>query len=82
MKETPTCPVAVAALVTTGVPKETVIVSVIVPVPPALLAPIVTLDVPVAVGLPDIRPEAVFTVSPDGSPVALKLVGELLAVIW
>jgi hypothetical protein len=65
-----------------GLPIVTVTVSVAVPVPPAFVAPRVTLDVPVAEGVPVMRPVAVFTDKPVGKPVALKLVGELLAVIW
>jgi hypothetical protein len=53
----------------------------LVPVPPALVALIVTDDVPVAVGVPEITPVVELTLSPAGKPVALKLVGELLAVI-
>jgi hypothetical protein len=56
-------------------------VSVAVPVPPALLALSVTEDVPVAVGVPEITPVVVLTLNPEGNPVALKLVGLLLAVI-
>ena len=56
-------------------------VSVAVPVPLALVALMVTLYVPAAVGVPEINPVAVFTVKPAGSPVALKLVGLLVAVI-
>jgi hypothetical protein len=56
--------------------------SVAVVVPPAFVAPIVTLEVPVAVGVPLIAPVLVLTLKPAGNPVALKLVGELLAVIW
>ena len=41
------------------------------PVPPALVAEIVTLNTPVAVGVPVICPLAVFTVKPAGNPVAL-----------
>ena len=52
-----------------------------VPVPPALLALIPTVVVPVAVGVPEIAPELVFTLKPVGNPVALKLVGLLEAVI-
>ena len=39
-------------------------------------------NVDAAVGVPEMRPVAVFTVTPGGSPVALKLVGLLVAVIW
>ena len=56
-------------------------VSVAEPAPPALVALIVTVEVPAAVGVPVIAPVYVFTLSPEGSPVAPKLVGLLLAVI-
>jgi hypothetical protein len=46
-------------------------VSVALPVPPALVALIVTLYVPVVVGVPEITPVVVFTLRPAGSPVAL-----------
>ena len=46
-----------------------------------LLAVIVTLVVPAVVGVPEITPVLVFTVSPAGSGLALKLVGLLVAVI-
>jgi len=52
------------------------------PVPPPLVALIVTLYVPAVVGVPEISPLVVFTVKPAGSPVALKLVGLFVAVIW
>jgi len=57
-------------------------VSVALPVPPALVALMVTLYVPAMVGVPEITPVVVFTVNPAASPVALKLVGLLVAVIW
>ena len=60
----------------------TVKVSVALPVPPELVALMVTLYVPAVVGVPEINPVPVFTVKPAGSPVALKLVGLLVAVIW
>lgn len=82
MKATPTWPVEVVALVTAGFPSVTVSVRVAVPVPPPLVAPIVTLEVATAVGVPVMSPVAVAMLSPAGRPVALKLVGELLAVIW
>ena len=41
------------------------------PVPPLLVALIVTLYVPAVVGVPEINPLLVFTVKPAGSPVAL-----------
>jgi len=46
-----------------------------------LLAVIVTLVVPAAVGVPEITPVLVLTVRPAGSGLALKLVGLLVAVI-
>ena len=46
-----------------------------------LLAVMVTLDVPAVVGVPEITPVLVLTVSPAGRPIALKLVGLLVAVI-
>ena len=51
------------------------------PVPPALVALIVTLYVPAVVGVPEINPVLVFTDKPAGNPVALKLVGLFVAVI-
>ena len=51
------------------------------PVPPALVALSVTLEVPAAAGVPEITPVVVLMESPAGNPVALKLVGLLLAVI-
>ena len=56
-------------------------VSVAVPVPVLLVALSVTVEVPAAVGVPEIKPVAVFTDNPAGNPVALKLVGLLVAVI-
>jgi hypothetical protein len=78
-------PLEVLALVMTGTPGLIVRVNVALPVPPELVALIVTLyglpaSVPAA-GVPEISPVAVFTVKPEGSPVALKLVGLLVAVI-
>jgi len=55
--------------------------NVAVPVPALLVALRVTFEVPLVVGLPEIRPVAAFTTSPDGKPVAPKLVGPLVAVI-
>jgi hypothetical protein len=46
-----------------------------------LLAVIVTLVVPAVVGVPEITPVLVFTLRPEGSGLALKLVGLLVAVI-
>jgi hypothetical protein len=53
------------------------------PVPPTFVALNITLDVPTGtVVVPEINPEAAFTVRPAGNPDAPKLVGELVAVIW
>ena len=64
-------------------PAEPVTVSVRVawPVPPLLVAPRVTVEVPAAAGVPEISPVVALTDKPAGKPVALKLVGELEAVI-
>jgi hypothetical protein len=51
------------------------------PVPPLLVAPRVTVEVPEAAGVPEISPVVALTDRPAGKPVALKLVGELEAVI-
>ena len=56
-------------------------VNVALPVPPELVALMVTLYVPAVVGVPEINPVLVFTLKPAGSPVALKLVGLLVAAI-
>ena len=40
------------------------------PVPPPLVALIVTVDDPATVGVPEINPVEAFTVSPAGNPVA------------
>ena len=59
----------------------TVSVRVAVPVPVALVALSATLLVPAAVGVPVMAPLVVFIVRPAGRPVALKLVGVLVAAI-
>jgi hypothetical protein len=46
-----------------------------------LLAVILTLIVPAAVGVPEITPVLVLTLRPAGNGLALKLVGLLVAVI-
>ena len=51
------------------------------PVPPALVALMVTLLMPPDAGVPEITPLLVLMASPAGKPVALKLVGLLLAGI-
>ena len=71
MKATPTVPVAVRALeITGGAEGLMVIVRVALPVPREFVALIVTVKVPVAVGVPEITPVEVFTVNPAGNPVA------------
>ena len=62
--------VAVVALLMTGVAGLMVSVRVAVPVPPALVALSVTVEVPVAVGVPEIKPVLLLTESPAGNPVA------------
>ena len=54
----------------TGAGGNTVIVSVALPMPPALLALIVTLEVPSDAGVPLINPVPVFTLNPAGNPLA------------
>ena len=51
------------------------------PVPPPLVALRAMVETPTAVGVPEMRPVVVLTDIPDGSPVALKLVGLFVAVI-
>jgi hypothetical protein len=48
----------------------------------ALVALIVTLNVPCPTGWPEIRPVVALTERPGGKPTAPKLVGLLVAVIW
>ena len=52
------------------------------PVPPVLVAEMVTLVVPATVGVPVIAPVAVLITSPVGRLVAANEVGMLDAVIW
>ena len=70
-----------ALLVITGGTAVTVRVRGPLPVPALLVALTVTWEIPGPVGVPEIKPEPVFTVRPAGNPVAPKLVGELVAVI-
>ena len=77
----PTVPDAVAGLETMVTGTAIVIVTVLLPVPPRLVALTVAVNVPEAVGVPLIKPVAVFTVSPAGKPLAVKLVGVFEAVI-
>ena len=60
----------------------TVRVSVAAPVPALLIALSDTVEVPAPVGVPEISPLVVLTDNPAGRPVAPKLVGVLVAVIW
>ena len=53
-----------------GMALATLTVSVAVPVPPALVTPMVTEKGPVAVGVPVMAPVAVSTARPAGRPVA------------
>ena len=86
-KGTPTAAVlalAVAGDVMVGVVTDAALIvseSAAVPVPPTFVALILTLNVPADVGMPVIRPELIFILRPAGSPVALKPVGVLLAVM-
>src|SRR5438128_8843009 len=72
--EEPAVPLAVLALVIVGTGGAMLRTSVALPVPPALVALMVTLKFPFVVGVPVIAPVLVFTLSPEGNPVALKLV--------
>ena len=73
--------VEAARPVMTGAETPTVTTRVAVPVPAALVALKPTLAAPAARGVPEITPVAVFTVSPAGNGVALKLAGALVAVM-
>ena len=66
----PTVPLAEVALEITGAAAEMVSVRVAVPVPVALVALSVTVDVPAALGVPEINPVLVLTDKPAGNPVA------------
>ena len=79
-----TVPVAVNELVMTGAATAGFIVriKVALPVPPALVALMVTLLVPAAVGVPVIAPVPVLMLKPAGRPVAPYEVGLPEAVIW
>jgi hypothetical protein len=63
----------VVALVIAGTPELefTVSVTVTLPVPEELVALRVTVEVPIAVGVPEINPALLFTDSPPGNPVAV-----------
>jgi hypothetical protein len=66
----PTLTLAVVALLITGGARVMVSVRVALPVPPLLVALNVTVDVPAAVGVPEINPVPLFIVKPAGNPVA------------
>ncbi len=63
-------PLAVVALVITGTAGLMVSVKVAFAVPPLLVALSVTVDVPAAVGVPEINPFPLLTDNPAGKPVA------------
>jgi hypothetical protein len=71
----------VPLLVIAGGASVTVKVRGALPVPALLVALNITLEVPTLTGVPEIKPEVVFTVRPAGNPDAPKLVGELVAAI-
>lgn len=58
------------------------IVKVELPRPPALAAPTLTTNVPEVEGVPEIVPVFALNDNPGGKPVAVKLVGLFVAVIW
>ena len=64
------------------VPRVAKRVRVWVPVPPPLVALRVTVEAPPVVGIPEMSPVVELIARPAGSPLALKLVGLLVAVIW
>ena len=68
-------------LVMVGVGGSTIRVKVAEPCT-ALLAVMVTGEVPTTVVVPEIKPLEVLTLNPAGNPLALKLVGLFVAVIW
>ena len=65
-----------------GAKRAMLSVSVLLPVPVVLVALIVTGKAPPTVGVPEMIPVVVSTARPAGNPVALKLVGPWVAVIW
>ena len=75
-------PDALDPLVIAGGGGANVIVRFAVPVPVAFEALTVAVKGPNTVAVPEIRPLPALTFSPAGSPLAPKLVGLLLAVIW
>jgi hydrogenase/urease accessory protein HupE len=69
-KALPSVPLAVVALVITGAGMAMVSVKVALPVPVLFIALSVTVELPAAVGAPEINPVVLLTVSPAGKPVA------------
>ena len=63
-------PTTLVRLVITGAGKLIVKLKTRVPEPVALEAPNVTLEIAATVGVPEIAPEEVLSVSPAGKPVA------------
>jgi hypothetical protein len=70
VKALPTDPLAEVELVMTGDAGSIVRVNEALPVPRSLLAPMVTVHVPAAAGVPEIKPVPVLIVNPPGNPVA------------
>lgn len=68
-------------LVIIGAPSVMVNVTGRLPVPAALVAESVEINVPVVVGVPEITPVVVSKVRPDGSVDELKFNGLLLPII-
>ena len=52
------------------------------PVPPALVAEMVTPKMPPTVGVPEMTPLIALTANPDGRFIAANDIGVLLAPIW
>ena len=82
VRGTPLVPFTVAGLVMPGAESAIVIVTARLPVPVPLVALTFVVKTPLAAGTPEMTPFAVLTTSPGGRPVALKLVGPLVAAIW
>ena len=74
--------VRLTKLLITGGGGSKVMVKLLLTVPAELVALIITLKVPVTVGVQLIVPVVVLRRSPEGSPEAVKEVGVFVAVIW
>jgi hypothetical protein len=81
LNATPTVPVADVTLVITGAGGLIVRVNVAFPVPVIFVALSVTVAAATESGVPEIKPVEVLINRPEGSPVAPKFVGLLVAVI-